>query len=630
MPGTRPLSLPLSRKLPLLVCGLLVGVTVLQTVASYGDVRASGEAVARERLRAVTTQLAGMLATSATNSVTTLQREAGDSAYSRFLRAPTSANRAAALAVMRKPRPGASQRIVTELWSAQQDLLLSTAREMPVVAIAPRKPREIAEPGGARNLRNAPIARNARTAGDGRDASEEIAAVAKGGRPAIGRFRYVRDSVMVPVVAAVGDPHKPAGYLVVWSRIAATPAAREPLLRLIGSGSSLYVGNDTGSFWTDLSGSVPAPAVDPRRGPDVVVFAGADGEPVLGRARAIAGTPWYVLIEFPESIALAGTQRFLWRAALVGLALLAAGFILTVAMTRSITKPLDQLSAASHAIAAGNFTATVPVERHDELGALGEAFNTMASQVRDTHSALEERVRDRTKALEERNEELEAYAYSVSHDLRSPIRAMHGFATAIIEDFGDALGDEGRDYAARIASAAVRMDALVVNLLEYSQIARGDVTLEPVDLGVVVKGAIAGDEADIRSKRASVTVDGPLPIVMGHGPILSRVVGNLLGNALKFVALGQAPHVRIATDGRDGWSRLWVEDNGVGIAAEQHELIFRVFERLQRREDYPGTGIGLAIVRKGIERMGGRSGVESAPGRGSRFWFELRTAENET
>ena len=125
-----------------------------------------------------------------------------------------------------------------------------------------------------------------------------------------------------------------------------------------------------------------------------------------------------------------------------------------------------------------------------------------------------------------------------------------------------------------------------------------------------------------------MTVDSPLPVVIGHDATLAQAVTNLVGNALKFVPPGKKPMVHISAERRDRYTRLWVTDNGLGIAPDQHEMIFRVFERLHRREDYPGTGIGLAIVRKGLERMGGRSGVESAPGSGSRFWIELQSAGN--
>ena len=139
------------------------------------------------------------------------------------------------------------------------------------------------------------------------------------------------------------------------------------------------------------------------------------------------------------------------------------------------------------------------------------------------------------------------------------------------------------------------------------------------DSGAVGPFRAAGDSI-------AYPVADPLPTVIGHGPTFAQVLANLVANAVKFVPPERTPEVRILAEPRDGQVRLWVEDNGIGIAPEHHERIFRVFERLHRAIEYPGTGIGLAIVRKAMERMGGRSGVVSEPGRGSRFWIELPRA----
>lgn len=231
--------------------------------------------------------------------------------------------------------------------------------------------------------------------------------------------------------------------------------------------------------------------------------------------------------------------------------------------------------------------------------------------------------------LEETNAELEAFAYSVSHDLKAPLRGMHGFAQALLEDYGDQLDAEGREYAERIMAAADRLHGMIQDLLEYSRLSRARLDLQPVSLRKVVKAAMAQLEAQLRERDVRVTVREPLPEVMGHPTTLVQVVVNLLSNAAKFVPPDRPPEVRVWAEGADGRVRLWIEDNGIGIPADYHQQIFRVFERLHGEESYPGTGIGLAIARKGIERMGGRVGVESEPGLGSRFWIELSKGEQK-
>jgi signal transduction histidine kinase len=140
----------------------------------------------------------------------------------------------------------------------------------------------------------------------------------------------------------------------------------------------------------------------------------------------------------------------------------------------------------------------------------------------------------------------------------------------------------------------------------------------------IVAEAQAQLQSELRDRQAEITVTEPLPNVMGHRPILVQTVVNLLSNAMKFVAPGVQPQIRVWTQEQENWVRLWIEDNGIGIEPQYQEQIFGVFERLHGREAYPGTGIGLAIVRKGAERLGGQAGVESTPGRGSRFWVELQ------
>jgi signal transduction histidine kinase len=260
--------------------------------------------------------------------------------------------------------------------------------------------------------------------------------------------------------------------------------------------------------------------------------------------------------------------------------------------------------------------------RSETQAALREA--TAAREDLRRHAAdLETRVAERTAALQEVNAELESFSYSVSHDLRAPLRAMQGFAAALLEDQADRLDATGRDHARRIVAAGARMDAAIQDLLAYSRLAHAELRLESVDVEALVEELVAHMETEIRGRNARVAVHRPLPRVRAHRSTLRQVVTNLVANALKFVPPGAPPKVEVRGEERDGRVRLWIEDNGIGIPAEHHERIFRVFERLHGVETYPGTGIGLATVRRAMERMGGRAGVESAPGRGSRFWIEL-------
>jgi PAS domain S-box-containing protein len=238
---------------------------------------------------------------------------------------------------------------------------------------------------------------------------------------------------------------------------------------------------------------------------------------------------------------------------------------------------------------------------------------------------LEHKVRERTSDLQAANARLEAFAFSVAHDLRAPLRGMHGLAGALLEDYGSRLDATGRDYAQRIVAEATSMDTLINDLLEYGRLSHVELVISAVDLQDVLDKSAYAVRDDIRQADAHVDIEPTLPVVQGNRSVLIQVFANLLSNAVKFG--GNRPRVRVWAEMRGPQAHVWVEDQGIGIAPEHQERIFGVFERLHGAETYPGTGIGLAIVRKGIERLGGRVGVESQAGHGSRFWIELPRAE---
>lgn len=239
---------------------------------------------------------------------------------------------------------------------------------------------------------------------------------------------------------------------------------------------------------------------------------------------------------------------------------------------------------------------------------------------------LERRVEERTGDLRELNMHLESLVYTVAHDLRTPLRGIQGYSKLLLDDCGPMLNDTGKHHLARIQASAERMDNLVIDLMAYGRIARAEIQLAPVSMEEAWRAAVSQCETLIEARRARIQSVAPLPQVQAHLPTLSQVLANLLNNALRFVPRNISPEVSFwSEDAGSGHVRVSLKDNGIGIAPEHHERIFRLFERVETLNE-PGTGVGLSIVRKGVERMRGKVGLESAPGQGSRFWIELTKA----
>jgi signal transduction histidine kinase len=272
--------------------------------------------------------------------------------------------------------------------------------------------------------------------------------------------------------------------------------------------------------------------------------------------------------------------------------------------------------------------AAANAQLHEEIIARKQAEEVLhraQMQLEDRAGQLESAVSERTAELTSINKQLDAFVYTIAHDLRAPLRSMQGFSALLIEDGGSTLSETGRNYANRINLSAQFMDSLLHDLLVFSRVAQERIQLTEVNTEMVVKAALDRLETEIKETNACIELIGPWLPVLAHGPTLGQVLTNLITNALKFVAPGVAPLVRVRMEDQFHFVRVWIEDNGVGIAVDQRERIYQLFTRLHG-EKFPGTGIGLAIVEKGIERMGGRMGLESAPGQGCRFWFELKKA----
>lgn len=250
----------------------------------------------------------------------------------------------------------------------------------------------------------------------------------------------------------------------------------------------------------------------------------------------------------------------------------------------------------------------------------------VAMEISQLNQALEEKNRelvDRSAQLQETVQELERYSYSISHDMRAPLRAMKGYADILIEEAAPGMTAEHQAFLQKIASAAKRLDRLIEDVLSYSLLSRSKFTLTPIDADQLVREIIE-QYPGLQPPEADIRIEGRLPMVWANEAILTQCISNLLGNAIKFVPPQVTPRivVRASVEGEE--ATLWFEDNGIGIAPRDLDRIFGIFVRVHASESYQGTGIGLSIVRRAAEKMGGKVGVESTLGEGSRFWLRIR------
>jgi signal transduction histidine kinase len=248
------------------------------------------------------------------------------------------------------------------------------------------------------------------------------------------------------------------------------------------------------------------------------------------------------------------------------------------------------------------------------------------SKLQDMNTALEQRVVERTASLQAALHQLEQFSYAVSHDLRAPLRAMQGYSSALLEDYADSIDAEGRAYLKRISDNAVRLDKMIVDVLTFTKISRESPILKPIALAPLLRDVIE-HYPGLKPPAAQVEFDLPHRVLANESGLVQGL-SNLLGNSVKFVAPGVVPEIKVWSEQKGAMVRIWIADNGIGIAPQYQNRLFGMFERVLPSKDFEGTGVGLAITRKVVERMGGTTGMESDGATGSKFWIELQAAES--
>ena len=586
-----PWNWSIERKLPLFVTALLLAVVLVMLGAAYREVRSAAIAFASQRVLRSNKAWVSVFERSTTTQQTQLATLVTDQGVRDFVASGGRSGHDWALAAARRIVPDGARNVALELWDSLGHRLL---------------------------LR-----------GDSALASDP-APLPASDSAVVGPWLMRHDTLMfyqVGVVVRAGPEGRVVGRAVHVARLNVSALQRQILTGIAGGDIALLVGNAGGDPWTDLEKTIPGPPPEARAHPDTTTAASYEHDEVkIGAVTAIPGTPWMFISELSRQQVLAPAQQYLRRISLIAAVIVLAGALGAWWISRRLTTPLNRLTTAAAAIASGDLAQRVDVPGTDELGRLGRSFNAMAGEVQRARSDLESQVVERTQALRETNAELEAFSYSVSHDLRAPLRAIHGFARILLEDHGAKLEPDAKRVLGVIDENTRRMGQLIDDLLSFSRLGRKEVESGRVDMNELVRG-VADEVRRAAGERPLDITIGPLPPARGDRDMLRQAVHNLLDNAAKFTRRRAPGQIDVGHRADGAETVYYVKDNGAGFDPRYASKLFGVFQRLHTAEEFEGTGVGLAIVQRIVHRHGGRVWAEGQVEKGATFFFTLRGAD---
>lgn len=570
----------IERKLPLLVSTLLLAVAATQLAIGYGRVRKESRTIVDKRLPLAGRVLADAFQLGQTRTrVTAL---AHNPAIVEYLRSSGQRGREHALTAMRGIAADTASNLGLELRDFSGRLLLRSGRFSIAdsVLVSP----------GTDSARYGPLLR--------------------------------RDTTIYFAIATAtgGGAERGGGIVQLVARLQLNERTKKTLTGLTGGDIALLLGNANGEPWTDFATIVPAPPESVRTSQRPIRYV-RGGEMLRASAAPVAGTPWVVVAEIPSRLIAASARAYISSMAPIALLIVILGALVAWWGSRQLTGPLAGVTRAAEAMATGDLEQRVPGGRDDELGRLARSFNTMADQVARSHHELEDKVAERTA-------ELESFSYSVSHDLRAPLRAIHGFARILLEDHQASLDPEAQRLLRVIDQNTRQMGHLIDDLLAFSRLGRQSISRAPVDMAELTASVVDEVRRSEAERNGHFEIEiGALRPAYGDPALLRQVISNLIQNAVKFTRGRPEPRIEVGSAAAGDQAVYFVKDNGAGFDPRYRDKLFGVFQRLHRAEEFEGTGVGLAIVKRIVQRHGGRVWAEGKTGEGASFYFTLPSKE---
>ena len=362
------------------------------------------------------------------------------------------------------------------------------------------------------------------------------------------------------------------------------------------------------------------------------------GHEVLIASNYMPKTHWGIVVKIDEQEAFEPINTLVRSIVFVSLFMILVIVLVSYVLANIISKPVVELTKVAHRINEGGLSDRANIKTNDEVGELANTFNNMANtliraqydleksnkELENHRDHLEEMVSIRTRELERSNQELESFSYSVSHDLRSPLRAIDGYSHILMEELSDQLNGNCKECFQRIRLASQRMGELIDDLLKLSRINRKALKRERINLSSKIQSIFSSLMKD--SKRHVDFIFQPDIYVNADEGLMDVVASNLISNALKYTEKSESPRVEFGKMMENSETVLYIKDNGIGFDNQYADKIFGAFQRLVKQDEYPGNGIGLATVSRIIQRHGGRIWAESETGKGAVFYFTLPTA----
>ncbi len=347
------------------------------------------------------------------------------------------------------------------------------------------------------------------------------------------------------------------------------------------------------------------------------------GKPVIAAWRFVPTLNWGLVSKIDEAEAYRPITLLRNLMILIIFVTIFLVILISIPFSRGILAPLAKLEHAAKVVGEGNFDFRIGHSGRDEIGHFARSFDQMIGRLKEVTASRDELDKMKIE-LERSNRELEQFAYVASHDLQEPLRTIISFGDVISTKYSDKLDEQGQNYFVRIKKASLRMKGLIEALLQYSRVGREKSPMEEVDLGRIFRNVRDDLQARVQSTNGTLEAVGEFPKVTADRRQMHQLFQNLMGNALKFSKPGEPPVVRVEVkDISAGFYEVSIADNGIGFPQEQADVIFEPFRRLHSKEEYEGTGIGLSVVQKIVQRHKGEITVTSSVGAGAVFKFTL-------